>query len=289
MITWLLGIEEALAWGPATHLSVSLSALNRLPSIDPGLYIFLSKYLYDYLYGCLSSDIIMGKRFISYKKNCHNWQVGMALLKEATTPGQRAFAYGYLTHLAADTVSHNSYIPSQIILAFSTHTLRHTYWEMRFDAMMDKEMWQLTKSILRQARRRNNPLLMDVLPTHPLSFKTGEKIFNGYLLLGRLERWQRLIRFYSSKSRWSLPPGLVEDYHRRATQVAVDILTQGEGAPCLSLDPMGRESLSWAKNLRRQLRSALKGKRPPASPTSSPLSDPGLFLPPPPSGEGETL
>ena len=35
------------------------------------------------------------------------------------------FAYGYLSHLAADVYSHNHFVPVQLVTSFEARTLRH--------------------------------------------------------------------------------------------------------------------------------------------------------------------
>lgn len=252
--------EQALAWGPATHLSIAFAALDRLSVLKPALHLLLAKYGYDFLYGCLASDMVLGKRFARYRTHCHNWKVALRILQEAATPANKAFAFGYLSHLAADTVSHNRFVPSQIVATFTNRTVRHVYWEVRFDSLLDQNMWHVAKTVVRNAQQRNHRLLRGVLEKTSLSFKTAETVFNGYLLLGRINRWQRLIRYHSTKSKWELPQKSVDDYLRQSLDAVLEVLLNGAGAPCVKLDPMGRESLVLAKKTRRLLRAALKRK-----------------------------
>ena len=62
----------------------------------------------------------LGKKFFVFARLAHNWKVGFALRDEAKTDENRACAYGYLAHLAADTISHTEYVPQKI-----GRTLRH--------------------------------------------------------------------------------------------------------------------------------------------------------------------
>lgn len=256
----LLGPERALAWGPATHLSLAFAALERLSVVKPSLYLLLSKYIYDFLYGCLAPDIVLGKRFARYTNHCHDWKLAARILKEVASPQNKAFAFGYLSHLAADTVSHNQFVPFQIVSTYTSRTVRHVYWELRFDCVMDPYMWQVAKSVVREAQHRNNKPLQTALEKTFLSFKTAEKVFNGYLVLGRINRWQRLIRYYSTKSKWGLSQKSVDHYYQQSLEAVMELFTRWPNAPVVELDPMGRESLALAKKARRLLRASLKQK-----------------------------
>ena len=101
---------DALAWGGGIHLQLGAQLLA-----DPGLLsgpvsALLAAHPLDFLYGCLAPDITVGKKYTHYLLNCHRWGIGRTLLKNAETDRQRACAYGYLCHLAADTVAHNYYV-----------------------------------------------------------------------------------------------------------------------------------------------------------------------------------
>ncbi|MBI4042401.1 MAG: zinc dependent phospholipase C family protein, partial [Deltaproteobacteria bacterium] len=106
------------AWGPVTHLSFGLSLMDQLQLIAPEIAALLSAYPRDFLYGCLAADITFGKRFVAHESHhCHNWSVGFDVLKAAKNDHQRSFAYGYLCHLAADTIAHNLYVPYKIAVS----------------------------------------------------------------------------------------------------------------------------------------------------------------------------
>lgn len=254
--------DSAWAWGPVTHTSLALAALDKLSVIKPSLYALLNAHMADYLYGCLSSDILLGKRFARYQNHCHNWNVGRKLLKGAESPKQKALALGYLSHLAADTVSHNLFVPSQIILNFTDRTARHIHWELRFDARMDARLLHLAKEVIRQVHRDHDQLLRKTLTKTPIRFTTGQQVLRGYLIFARLNRWQGLIPSYSIKSDRELPDKLVAEYHARSLETVVELLTVGRKAPCLKLDPTGRESLASAKKLRRTLRLSARETKP---------------------------
>src|SRR3990167_2657095 len=143
-LIWFLAIlcllpVDALAWGPATHLEYGLTALAQLSLFLPWIQALLQKHPNDFLYGSVAADITLGKKYTHYTRNCHNWQVALDILDAAHTDRQKAFMLGYLSHLAADTVSHNFFVPFYSMKSFRTTSLRHTYWEVRMEGHADAD------------------------------------------------------------------------------------------------------------------------------------------------------
>jgi len=73
-----------------------------------GLMEIIRRHRKDFLYGTLMADIIIGKKYMPKDKSSHSWEVAFDLMKSARTDQQRAFVHGYMSHLAADTVAHNT-------------------------------------------------------------------------------------------------------------------------------------------------------------------------------------
>ena len=246
--------DNVLAWGPATHMQLGWNILNNLSMIIGPVRSLIETYPYDYLYGCISADIVVGKRFARALNHCHNWNVGFKVLEKADSQSQKAFAYGYLSHLAADTIAHNYFVPEKMVTAYSTRLLRHFYWEMRFDAMADRMVWNLPYKIMEQVHQDNDPLLERVIWDTLLSFKTNKTIFNNVLLLHRMEQWHKMINKLSSYSRWGLHEEDVTIYYKRSFNAVIDIMNNHQNAGCLIEDPAGRKNLAMAKRLRRRMK-----------------------------------
>ena len=139
-VTAILIPSEALAWGPVTHLVHGAMVLERLPVLPPDVAGLLRRFPYEYLYGCIGADIVQAKKFTkSLYTHCHHWQTGWTVLDGAGTESEQAFARGYLSHLASDTFSHNYYLPVRLIRSFRSGSMRHVYWEARFDANQAEE------------------------------------------------------------------------------------------------------------------------------------------------------
>lgn len=257
-LLFIFAPDNAFAWGPATHLELGWDVLNHLKSLPLFLQEILSKFPYDYLYGNISADIVIGKNLTEKLKHCHNWRVGFKILKAAETEPQKAFAYGYLSHLAADTVAHNHYIPQKFIHSFPSRILRHTYWELRFDALVDKNVWKLPAKMSKAVHRGNDNLLKSMLEDTPLPFRANKTIFSSILLIHRINQWHSMMGMLTASSGWVLSKEEKEYYDNRSRAAINDFLKRGLNARCLHDDPTGKERLDSAKKIRRQLKMLKK-------------------------------
>lgn len=249
---------EALAWGGGIHLQLGAEVLADLGRVSGNLSALLAAHPKDFLYGCLAPDITLGKKYTHTLLNCHRWGIGRTLLKEAENDHQKACAYGYLCHLAADTVAHNYYVPYKIIRSFPTITMKHTYWEMRFEAFVEKGTWDLARKVCRADRRANDVLLRKVLTTTLFSFGTNKRIFNSIMILSRMEKMQKIIQTLSSKSRYQLADSDRVEYMNLAREAIFDFLQDPEESKLLRMDPTGEKALAVADALRKNLRLRLK-------------------------------
>lgn len=248
--------DAAYAWGPGTHLQVGSQVLENLAVLAPALQDLLRRHPYDFLYGCIGADITVGKKYrIQQVHHCHNWSMGFTLLEAAESSHESAFAYGYLCHLAADTVSHNYYVPCQTVAAYSTTALRHTYWEVRFDDFVDRKVWPLARVVHDDAHRRNDGLLQRVLLDTLFSFRTNKRIFAGLISLQQLRQWRRMVRLLGERSAFLLTRNDFDRYYGLTLNAVFALLVDGRASRTCQADPIGRKNLHAASVIRRTLRA----------------------------------
>ncbi len=250
----LLVPHQAFAWGAGFHLQLGSSVLQNLHLIDPVIASLISEYPNDFLYGCIAADITIGKKFTHYLQHCHRWSIGLKILHHTESRLQKACAYGYLTHLAADTIAHNYFVPFKVMRSFSTLTLKHTYWEMRFENLIDKEMWEIGKKVSMEHYKLNDELLRNWMAGTLFSFDTNKKIFNSILLLSRLEKWQKVLKTLSENSRYELEQGNCDEYAALAEEAVFDFLKETERSRYFKADPTGETALKTADVVRKNLR-----------------------------------
>jgi len=261
-LLFILGTpHEALAWGAGIHLQLGISVLNNLQAINPAVAAVIGEFPHDFLYGCIAADITIGKKFTHYLLHCHRWRIGLKVLENAGPAPQKACAYGYLSHLAADTVAHGYFVPYKIMRSFSSLTLKHAYWEMRFENFVEKEVWETGRKISLENYRANDALLRRVLSDTIFSFGTNKRIFNSILLVSRLEKWQQVLQTLSDTSSYALDESDRDEYMGVATEAVYDFLTRLEESPYFLADPTGERALSTAEAVRKNLRLLYRSEK----------------------------
>lgn len=253
--------ENVWAWGPGIHLTQGEGILNNLGLILPFIQAVIEKHPLDFLYGCMSADIFIGKGSRRRDDHCHNWSIGLNMLSMAGNPVEKAFSYGYLSHLAADTIAHNFYIPNQLYLTSTTRKFGHLYWEYRSDAFTERRQWQMARKVLGTHHQDADIFMSQTVPHRLLPFRTKKRIFSTTLRLYELQQWWDAVNLISENSRWEVGKEHIEFYQRLSFSLTVDFLSRPETAVCLLLDPVGTENIREAKKRRRLVRR-LNGNRP---------------------------
>lgn len=245
----------AYAWGPGAHMSYALHALAHLALLAPPLRALLKKFPETFLYGTIAADIILGKKYAGELYHCHHWDVALPLLDSADTERERVFLYGYLSHLSVDTVAHNFFVPYHIIRSYETLTLRHTYWEMRFDLKMDPKVWTTLQEVAEGDYQELDRFLERSLKRTIFSFKTNKKIFDSLLLVQRMNKWRTAAELLAKRSEYELEDHDVREYKNLCHEVLIEFLQGPEQARVLRADPAGQLKLLYAKEMVKDLRS----------------------------------
>jgi hypothetical protein len=254
--------EDALAWGPVTHVKLASGILSNLWLLPAGLAALIAKHRKHFMFGNVATDTVFAKKMSKIRQVCHRWQTGFSLLESAETDAGRAFAYGYLAHLAADTTAHNKFLPRQMAVSRSTVSFGHLYWEIRADAPIDRPHWEQLRTILRGKYTEPERLLEDHLSETMLSFRTNFVIFRRVNLLASERGWRRSVDFWSRLSRFAMDPEVLAAYHEESTDRVIDLLVRGKASTVLHEDPCGNAALGYAKAQRKQLRQLKRARIP---------------------------
>jgi Zinc dependent phospholipase C len=257
LIVWLIP-AVAYAWGPGTHVETAMMVLNNLDGVAPQIAEVISRFPEAFIYGAASPDIIVGKKYAGYLHHCHNWRMGRLILEAAKNERQRAAAYGYLMHLAADIVAHNYYIPVKIVRSYGARMLSHTYWEMRFDLGVPDEAWERLGMVTEIDIKEFDEILEAVLRKTLFSFSTNKKIFNTILIVQKMRSLRKSLNAYARKSRFSIDEINREHYAALTNESTMGFMANPDDAACLVVDPAGIGRLEYAKNLRKRMRSMIR-------------------------------
>lgn len=248
--------DPAAAWGPVSHLAQGSQVLRNLTILGLGLQRILRPHSLEYLYGCVGADITLAKKYTrSVHAHCHFWPVGWQLLEAASSDRQRAFAWGYLSHLAADVYAHNHFVPTQLVLTFRTRALQHLYWEARFDSMQRPQHHRLIHSLREQTFPDCDELMERVVERTLFSFRTDKRVFDSVLALHDWTNWRRLMARIAATSGYDLRVGLVDRYNAVSRASILDVLQHGQTARCQTEDPTGSAAIALALDLRAALKA----------------------------------
>jgi hypothetical protein len=243
---------HAYAWGPGTHAYLSWQVLQSLQLLPDTIRAVISAYPYDFIYGSLAADISLAKKYVPEGRHCHHWHVGEEIESVAASERLKAVGIGYLTHLAADTIAHNFYVPRQLLLTSSTKGLGHSYWEARMDRHMGDEFTRLAReAVMGHDHSQADALFDEVLSGTLFSFRTNRRIFRGLIRFQDNDRWQSIFGTLVTMSRWDLTDDTVHQYVVRSFDYVIDYLQRRGDALPRALDPIGERNLELSKKVRR--------------------------------------
>jgi hypothetical protein len=251
---FLLVPAPAWAWGPAAHLDFGLVVLSDLALLAPAVAALLKKFPDDFLYGSIAADITVGKNLSPYHLHCHNWQVGFSILDLAEEDRTRAFAWGYLSHLAADVVAHNYFIPYKIVQHYTRRRAPHAYWEVRFDTRVTRKTWSVVRSLSARSFKLHDRHLRRILTAPLFPFRINKQLFNSMVLFNHVVRWKRMVDAHARRSKMLLTAEEVEEMHRLSVEKVLDLLIHRQQAGCLAADPTGHRNILIARDIRKRLR-----------------------------------
>jgi len=252
----LLHPVVAHAWTPGTHIYLGEAVLANLRLLPSGIASLLSAFPYDYLYGTIAPDTSIAKKYVPPGRHSHFWNVGQETFDYAPSDALRAFGLGYLSHLAADTIAHNYFVPRQLVLTASTRSMGHSYWESRVETHLGDRYARKAREIIQLDQRAADQHLERIISPTLFSVRTNRRLFRGMVHLAHTRSFQRAMQAARERSRWLLDDQDVERHLRIAYDMTVELLgaaeQKSEAAKARSLDPNGAQALRAAKRLRRK-------------------------------------
>ena len=225
--------------------------MRSLVLLPPAVAELLKAFPYDFLYGSIAADTSIAKKYAPAGRHCHSWTVGLEIYERARDEPLRAFALGYLAHLAADVVAHNYFVPRQLAVTSSTSALGHSYWESRFETHLGDAFARRAREVILLDHARSDDHLDRILSPTIFSTQTNRRIFRGMVYVTDTDSWQRVFQLMSELSRWDLPEPHVARYMERSFDFVIDFLSRRDASEPYALDPAGDEPLRLAKRVRR--------------------------------------
>ena len=108
----LLFAPDALAWGLQTHVFLAQWLLAAVPFADPQIRAAALRLPRLVLAGACLPDLALAGRMIGLTtfRRAHQWST-LRRLSRTCCDEERAMAAGYASHLLADVVAHNRFVP----------------------------------------------------------------------------------------------------------------------------------------------------------------------------------
>ncbi|TAJ07493.1 MAG: hypothetical protein EPO68_16430, partial [Planctomycetota bacterium] len=181
------------SWGPANHLEFATRIYrHRRTALTRETAQLLDSNRRAFFYGNIAADIINFKGYGGHYNHCHRWTIVDEMRALAKSDAERAFALGYLAHLAADTIAHNHFVPYHLARYQRAGQLGHLYWEMSADRFVAEDRWDIVYEIKCDRRMaRLDELVHATVPRAVLSKGTNKFLFNHVLLVSEGRRWRR--------------------------------------------------------------------------------------------------
>ncbi|MEM7519003.1 MAG: zinc dependent phospholipase C family protein, partial [Planctomycetota bacterium] len=210
-----------------------------------------------FLYGNIAADIINFKAYGGPYNHCHRWTIIGEMREHADSEAEEAFLLGYLSHLAADTIAHNHFVPYHLARYARTKGLGHLYWEMSADRFIEDSRW----SALGELRDDDDLNALDELVNRTvekkaLPMKTNKLIFNHVLLISHRDRWRAGMERLQPRRKVTLDPGFLCRFQDAAVE-RIRVALQWDGVERIEhIDPNGKEAQALALRARAELSAA---------------------------------
>lgn len=243
LVFWLISGGEAEAWGPGVHMVTGNWLLQNLTALPAEVATSIMAHPGQFLYGILSPDIFIGKGSHNKKGHSHNWQTGLLLLRLADTAEQKAYAYGYLSHLSADTVAHNVFVPQSSDAAVGSGRLAHVYLEMQADRVLEWDSQDALAVFRERPSAASAALLKKTMRQTPWTFWMKKFIFRQSIFFGGLPSWRSAMGFLDSVIVGQEGVAFAEQMLVVSTRAMVNLLQDVKNSPVRTLDPIGAEAL----------------------------------------------
>jgi hypothetical protein len=248
-ILLLIPVQDVWAWGPGVHMVVGCRILEDLSQLFPGIAGILRSFPLEYLYGSLAADFFVGKGVKQKPGHSHNWETGFKFINNAKNDREVAYALGFLSHLAADVIAHNYFIPNLIRLASTWKRMGHLYWEAKADHYLEPGYMRMANDLLKMDHLGCDRMLKHAVGKGKRGLKAKRQLFTQSV---KLSHYLNTINDYQPMRKTNPGRGYRISVAYLVSMIGLshrlvkDILKNLEKSKCLSYDPIGSRNLKEA-------------------------------------------
>ncbi|MBS4096288.1 MAG: zinc dependent phospholipase C family protein [Sulfuricella sp.] len=142
-LLWLVPLclfsGDALAWGLSTHIYFSQLLIWAVPLADSRFREAARRFPRLVMAGACLPDLSLvgGAPFA----RSHCWNTLAGLLDSAVTAEEQAITLGYASHLLADVVAHNHFVPAHEAMWLDQTMLTHVTAEWAMDSHISRQLF----------------------------------------------------------------------------------------------------------------------------------------------------
>ncbi|MCG6878784.1 MAG: zinc dependent phospholipase C family protein [Deltaproteobacteria bacterium] len=250
LIIQLLRPENALAWGPGVHTAIALGSLDAASQFLPSIGRIITAFPIEYLYGSLSADFFIGKAKKKRSGAPHNWEGGFKFLGDAGDDREMSYAFGFLSHLAADVIAHNYFIPNLTSAYPGKRKMGHLFWEIRSDYLIGTGYTSIANGVLNMDHQVCDDLLQLLGGKKRNRLKTKKRVFTQTVKLSDYLYTTRNLFFETRAPRGRVFHEYLAAMVDLSRRLVYDFLKHPDSSPCLHFDPIGAGNLLMAKGKR---------------------------------------
>lgn len=183
----LLTSADALAWGLYTHVYFAQLLLWAIPLADPALRRLARRHPKLVMAGACLPDVALTARSAGAEAlaTSHRWPQLHALMDAARGDAEQAAVLGYASHLMADIIAHNHFVPAHERLWFESELATHVAVEWAMDRHVASQLFARPADLMRSERDVLSPLMGRAFHCHP------DKVGQALATLTKGETWLR--------------------------------------------------------------------------------------------------
>lgn len=243
LLSQLIFADATWAWGPAVHMVIASSILGDAAAVMPAIAGVIQAFPLEFVYGNLAADFFVGKGLKHKKGHSHNWETGFRFLEKVGEEQEASYAYGFLSHLAADIVAHNYFVPSLLHRYSAWKRLGHLYWEAKADHSVGPLYTSMAREVLSMEHLGCDELLKIAVNRRGNGLGARKRIYTQSVKFTDYLNHSMSIHLVNWASRYQISPEYLAFMIQLSYRLVRDLLTHPGSSPCLSYDPIGSRNL----------------------------------------------
>jgi len=221
--------------------------IGSCAQILPAIESIIQAFPHEYIYGCISADFFIGKGQKKKKGHSHNWETGFSLLADVDNDKEAAYAYGFLSHLAADVVAHNYFVPDLVHRVSKWKRIGHFYSEAVADKFVDPVYLKIARDVLAMDHGLYDRLLKSAAVRNGYGLRAKKQIYAQSVKISDYLYCLPVLSDLEINSSYNVEDEYMAFMIELSFKLVRDLLSYPDSSLCLSHDPIGSDNLRLAR------------------------------------------